>query len=223
MELTAENKLKKLIVVGDRVLIKPLKESDKTTSGILLPPGVREKEKIQTGFIVKVGPGYPIPVPMDEDDAWKQEEDQMKYVPLQAKEGDKAIFLQNGAFEVTYEKEKYFIVSQASTASNVRFIVGMSTPVSSPGTIPCAPTICGWLCSTGQYCPHGFFTAVLFDAFVLYGFLHPAHARTHTYIYTYAFRTPTSTVKTCCNFDTSGMGGCCRVEVTSCSAGAAQH
>ena len=81
MELTAENKLKKLIVVGDRVLIKPLKESDKTTSGILLPPGVREKEKIQTGFIVKVGPGYPIPVPMDEDDAWKQEEDQMKYVP----------------------------------------------------------------------------------------------------------------------------------------------
>ena len=101
-------------MVGDRVLIKPLKESDKTTSGILLPPGVREKEKIQTGFIVKVGPGYPIPVPMDEDDAWKQEEDQMKYVPLQAKEGDKAIFLQNGAFEVTYEKEKYFIVSQAS-------------------------------------------------------------------------------------------------------------
>ena len=76
MELTAENKLKKLIIVGDRVLIKPLKESDKTTSGILLPPGVREKEKIQTGFIVKVGPGYPIPLPMDEDDAWKQEEDQ---------------------------------------------------------------------------------------------------------------------------------------------------
>ena len=40
MELTAENKLKKLIVVGDRVLIKPLKESDKTACGILLPAGV---------------------------------------------------------------------------------------------------------------------------------------------------------------------------------------
>ena len=38
----------------------------------------------------------------------------MKYVRLQAKEGDKAIFLQSGAFEVIYEKEKYFIVSQAS-------------------------------------------------------------------------------------------------------------
>ena len=114
MELTAENKLRKLIVVGDRVLIKPLKETKKTESGILLPPGVREKEKIQTGFIVKVGPGYPIPIPMDEEDSWKDEEDQMKYVRLQAKEGDKAIFLQSGAFEVIYEKEKYFIVSQAS-------------------------------------------------------------------------------------------------------------
>ena len=114
MELTAENKLRKLIVVGDHVLIKPLKESEKTESGILLPPGVREKEKIKTGFIVKVGPGYPIPIPMDEEDSWKDEEDQMKYVRLQAKEWDKAIFLQSGAFEVIYEKEKYFIVSQAS-------------------------------------------------------------------------------------------------------------
>ena len=108
------NSLEKINVVGDRVLVKPRKESEKTDSGLYLPPGVREKEKIQTGFIVKVGPGYPIPVPLDEDDAWKQEEDQMKYVPLQAKQGDKAIFLQNGAFEVVYENEKYFIVSQAS-------------------------------------------------------------------------------------------------------------
>jgi co-chaperonin GroES (HSP10) len=114
MELTADNKLRKLIVVGDRVLIKQQKESDKTSSGILLPPGVREKEKVQTGYIVKVGPGYPIPIPMDEDDDWKQEEEKVKYVPLQAKEGDKAIFLQKGAFEVLYEKEKYFIVPQSS-------------------------------------------------------------------------------------------------------------
>ena len=42
MELTAENKLKKLIVVGDRVLIKPLKESDKTASGILQPSKPRD-------------------------------------------------------------------------------------------------------------------------------------------------------------------------------------
>jgi co-chaperonin GroES (HSP10) len=114
MELTSENKLKKLIVVGDRVLVKPKQESDKTESGIFLPPGVREKEKIQSGYIVKAGPGYPIPTPMDEDEDWKPEEEKIKYVPLQAKEGDLAIFLQKGAFEVIYDSEKYFIVPQAS-------------------------------------------------------------------------------------------------------------
>ena len=106
--------MKKLIVVGDRVLIKPLKESDKTASGILLPPGVREKEKIQYGYIVKIGPGYPIPLPVDNDEPWKSEEEKVKYVPLQVKEGDLAVFLQGGAYEVMYQNEKYFIVPQSS-------------------------------------------------------------------------------------------------------------
>jgi len=114
MELTADNKLKKLIVVGDRVLIKPKKEAEKTDSGLFLPPGVKEKEKIQSGYIVKTGPGLPIPMPIEDEDDWKPEENKVKYLPLQAKEGDLAIFLQNGAFEVIYQKEKYFIVPQAS-------------------------------------------------------------------------------------------------------------
>ncbi|WP_422360335.1 co-chaperone GroES [Reichenbachiella sp.] len=114
MELTADNKLKKIIVVGDRVLIKPKKESEKTDSGLFLPPGVKEKEKTQSGYIVKVGPGHPIPIASEEEDDWKPEENKIKYLPLQAKEGDLAIFLQNGAFEVIYQKEKYFIVPQAS-------------------------------------------------------------------------------------------------------------
>jgi len=114
MKLTAENKLKKLIVVGDRVLIRPAKESDRTDSGLYLPPSVQEKEKIQRGFVIKVGPGYPLPLPADEDDMWKGKEEQVKYLPLQAQEGDMAIFLQKGAIEVMYESEKYFIVPQAS-------------------------------------------------------------------------------------------------------------
>ena len=114
MKITAENKLKKLIVVGDRVLIMPTKQSDKTSSGLYLPPGVQEKEKIQSGYVIKVGPGYPLPLPVDEDDVWKGKDDQVKYLPLQAQEGDLAIFLQKGAIEVIYEEEKYFIVPQAS-------------------------------------------------------------------------------------------------------------
>lgn len=114
MKITPENKLKKLIVVGDRVLIRPAKQSDKTSSGLYLPPGVQEKEKIQSGYVIKVGPGYPLPLPVDEDDVWKGKDDQVKYLPLQAQEGDLAIFLQKGAIEVIYEDEKYFIVPQAS-------------------------------------------------------------------------------------------------------------
>jgi chaperonin GroES len=114
MKITADNKLKKLIVVGDRVLIKAAKQSEKTASGLYLPPGVQEKEKIQSGYVIKVGPGYPLPLPADEDDIWRGKEDQVRYLPLQAQEGDLAIFLQKGAIEVIYEDEKYFIVPQAS-------------------------------------------------------------------------------------------------------------
>lgn len=115
MELTPDNKLKKLIVVGDRVLIKPKQISDKTKSGLFLPPGVQEKEKVQSGYIIKVGPGFPIPNPGDDsDESWKGMNDKVKYMPLQAKEGDLAIFLQKSAFEVQYEGEKYFIVPQHS-------------------------------------------------------------------------------------------------------------
>lgn len=114
MKLTADNKLRNLIVVGDRVLIRPKKANDKTSTGLYLPPGVQEKEKIQSGYIIKVGPGYPLPLPADEDDLWKGKDDSIKYIPLQAVEGDLAIFLQKGAVEVMYEGEKYFIVPQAS-------------------------------------------------------------------------------------------------------------
>jgi chaperonin GroES len=114
MKFTDDNKLKKIIIVGDRVLIKPAKENDQTDSGLYLPPSVQEKEKIQRGYVLKVGPGYPLPMPADEDDIWKGKEDQVKYLPLQAHEGDLAIFLQKGAIEVIYEKEKLYIVPQAS-------------------------------------------------------------------------------------------------------------
>ena len=113
MRLTTENTFKKLIVIGDRVLIRPAKPDERTASGLYLPPGVQEKEKVQQGYVIKTGPGYAIPMPVD-DEAWKGTEDQVRYVPLQAKEGDLAIFLLSGATEVLYENEKYYIVPQSA-------------------------------------------------------------------------------------------------------------
>jgi chaperonin GroES len=113
MHLTSDNKFKKLVVIGDRVLIRPSKPNERTDTGLYLPPGVQEKEKVQQGYIIKTGPGYAIPMPVD-DEPWKNEDDQVKYVPLQAREGDIAIFLVSGATEVIYEGDKYFIVPQGA-------------------------------------------------------------------------------------------------------------
>ena len=113
MHVTNDNRLKKLIVIGDRLLIKLTKPDDRTASGLYLPPGVQEKEKVQQGYVIKAGPGYAIPMPV-ETESWKGEEEQVKYVPLQAKEGDLAIFLLSAATEVIYENEKYFIVPQSA-------------------------------------------------------------------------------------------------------------
>jgi chaperonin GroES len=113
MRITTDNKLQKLIIIGDRVLIRPAKPNERTDSGLYLPPGVQDKEKVQQGYIIKVGPGYIVPIPA-EDEAWKSLDDQVKYIPLQAKEGDLAIFLLSGATEVIYQAEKYFIVPQSA-------------------------------------------------------------------------------------------------------------
>jgi co-chaperonin GroES (HSP10) len=105
--------LRKLIIIGDRLLIRPLSAQEKTAGGLFLPPGVLEKEKVQSGYVMKTGPGYPIPMPAESAlEPWKEVSEQTRYVPLQAQAGDLAVFLQKAATEVVYQGEKYFIVPQ---------------------------------------------------------------------------------------------------------------
>ena len=112
--LLDEKDLKKLILIGDRILIKPKVPQSKTRSGLFLPPGVNENEKVLTGYVVKVGPGYPIPSISDSDEPWKNSSDEPKYVPLQPKEGDQAVYLQNSAIEIEFNKEKYIVVPHSA-------------------------------------------------------------------------------------------------------------
>ena len=112
-EITADNRLRRLIVVGDKVLIKPKSPNDRTNSGLYLPPTVTEKEQVQSGYVIKVGPGYPIPNPV-EDEIWKDNEEKVKYMPLQAQEGDLVIYLQRNAIDLEYDGEKYVIVPQSA-------------------------------------------------------------------------------------------------------------
>jgi co-chaperonin GroES (HSP10) len=109
-----EKDLHKLIVIGDRILIKPKVPQSKTKSGLLLPPGVNENEKVQIGFVLKVGPGYPIPSVNDSDEPWKNRSDEPMYVPLQPKEGDQAVYMQSQAIEIEFNREKYIVVPQSA-------------------------------------------------------------------------------------------------------------
>ena len=119
LELGEQN-LEKFIMVGDRVLIKPKSPKDKTNTGLYLPPGVQEKEKIFAGYVVKVGPGYPIPAINEVDEPWKDKSDEVKYVPLQLKEGDLAIYLQNSGYEIEFKNQKYIIVPHSAILMLIR-------------------------------------------------------------------------------------------------------
>jgi co-chaperonin GroES (HSP10) len=110
----------KFIVVGDRVLIKPKSLDERTKSGIYLPPGIQEKAKIQSGYIIKTGPGYAVAPPSDSDEPWMERTSTPQYIPLQAKIGDLCIFVQNSAFEIEYEDERYLIVPNSAILLLIR-------------------------------------------------------------------------------------------------------
>jgi len=113
------NSVDKFVVVGDRVLIKPRDMETRTESGLVLPATVKEKEAIQSGYVVKKGPGYPIPS-QEIEEPWKEEVDATRYIGMQAEEGDLAIFLKNSAHEISFEKEKYLIVPHGAILLLIR-------------------------------------------------------------------------------------------------------
>ncbi len=114
--------MKQIIVVGDKILIIPEADRDKTPHGLYLPPTVKEKEKVQGGYIAKVGPGYPVPNPqfIDQEPWSTTPKDPVKYIPLQAEEGDYALFLKDQAIEIEFEEEKYLIVPQSAILILIR-------------------------------------------------------------------------------------------------------
>ncbi len=113
---------KKILLVGDRVLISPEKEMDKSRHGLYLPPSVKEKEKVQGGYIVRIGPGYPIVNPnyLDQESWVTTPKDPVKYIPLQAEEGDYILFLRDTAIEIEFEEQKYLIIQQSSILLLIR-------------------------------------------------------------------------------------------------------
>jgi chaperonin GroES len=103
-----------LIVVGDRVLIEPADEA-RTRSGLFLPAGAHESEGVRTGKVLATGPGAPLPtVDSDADEPWKEPRREPRFIPMQVRVGDEAVFFKKAAIEVRYEGSTYLVVPQSA-------------------------------------------------------------------------------------------------------------
>jgi chaperonin GroES len=113
---------KELIVVGDRVLVKVEEGEERTNVGLYLPPTAVDNQAVQSGQIVATGPGLPLPAPdTNADEPWRTTGSrETRFVPMQAKVGDYALFFRKAAVEITFEGERYLVVPQAAILALVR-------------------------------------------------------------------------------------------------------
>jgi co-chaperonin GroES (HSP10) len=115
-------KNKRLIVVGDRVLVRIEEGEERTKVGLYLPPTAVDSQAVQGGQIVATGPGLPMPdVNEHSDEPWRMTGPrETRFVPMQAREGDYALFFRKAAVEITFEQERYLVVPQAAILALVR-------------------------------------------------------------------------------------------------------
>ena len=116
-------KNKRLIVVGDRVLVKAEEGDQRTKVGLYLPPSAIDNLAVQGGEIVSAGPGLALPDLTDQsEEPWRVSGNgrEARYVPMQAVPGDYALFFRKAAVEITFENELYLVVPQSAILALVR-------------------------------------------------------------------------------------------------------
>ena len=86
-----------LTPLGDRVVIKPTEEDEKTAGGIYIPE-TASKDKPVKGEVLAVGRG--------------KRNEQGQIVPLEVKVGDKVIYSKYAGTEIKVEEQKLLIVRE---------------------------------------------------------------------------------------------------------------
>ena len=115
------DKGKRLIVVGDRVLVEPEEGEERTGVGLYLPPTAIDHQAVQSGRIVATGPGTPLAHPTQVDEEpWKMPGHEPRYLPMQAEVGDFALFFRKAAVEITFDNKRYLVVPLAAILVLVR-------------------------------------------------------------------------------------------------------
>ena len=84
--------------LGDRVLVKPVHEEEKSKGGILLPDTI-SKEKPQVGEVLAVGPGG--------------NDKEGKFVTMTLKKGDKVVYAKYSGTDIKDDAdEDYLLISE---------------------------------------------------------------------------------------------------------------
>lgn len=83
--------------LSDHILIEPMRQEEKTKSGILLPESA-EKERPEQGRVVAVGPG--------------RKTSSGKIIPLEVKPGQKVLFTKYGPNEIKVDDKEYLIAKE---------------------------------------------------------------------------------------------------------------
>ena len=86
----------KIRPLGDRILVRRIKEEEKTKGGIIIPDTA--KEKPQEGKVIAVGKG--------------KTNDEGKLVPMSVREGDKILFGKYSGTEVKLNGNEYLIMRE---------------------------------------------------------------------------------------------------------------
>jgi len=90
--------VKKIKPLGDRILVKPIAEEERTKGGIVLPDTV-SKEKPQVAEVLAVGPG--------------RTNDDGKTFPMNFKKGDKVVYAKYSGTDLKDDNdEDYLLLSE---------------------------------------------------------------------------------------------------------------
>jgi chaperonin GroES len=84
--------------LNDHVIVKPIAESDKTASGIILPD-TANKEKPEKGEVIAAGPGKVL--------------DNGSRAAMSVKQGDKVIFTKYSPNEIKIDGQEYLVLSES--------------------------------------------------------------------------------------------------------------
>jgi len=87
----------KLKPLEDRIVIRPLKEVDKSSGGILIPDSA--KEKPLEGFVVAIGPG--------------KFSDTGEIIKMTVKKGDNVLYGKYSGNDVTIDDEELIIIRES--------------------------------------------------------------------------------------------------------------